>query len=511
MLKKFGTFGENTQNNRFVFSVIILLTIIKFIVAASTPLAFDEALYWRYSNHLAAGFIDHPFLNPLMIKIGTSLWGNTPIGVRFMAVVLSLPASWAVWRAAFALFADERLAVTAALFFNLTIVMTVGAMVATSDEIVVVTTSFILLFLAKLNQTGRGAWWLAVGGAIGLGFCAKYTTAFFAIGILIWLIIVPERRKWLLSPWAWAGGLVSILVFSPVLLWNAHHGWESFVYQSGRLTNYNWTIKYLLELVGSNIILATPPIFILGCIGTYLLAKKNPENRPSFVLILSMLAPMGLYFIWLSTHERVQGNWPEPIYPAVSVAAAYAAHHLRDRSGALAAWSNGARRAAVFVGLLLASVAFLEATTGFLPLGRHDPRARVLGVGWPQLSAQIDVLRARAGAKLILTSDYTLNSWAKFYLPAGTPVEQFDERVRWTNEPAIDPSLTHGTALYICGRSCWKLPRLAKRFRSVTLLAQLGRYDKGYVVNQYNIYEMKDPIGPIFDSKNTIPLADHDD
>lgn len=180
------------RRSQVVAGIIMLLTVSKFVVAALTPLAFDEALYWRYSLHLATGFMDHPFMNPLMIRIGTTLFGPTPFGVRFMAILLGLPASWAVWRTAYLLFDNGRLAATAALFFNLTVVMTAGAVVATSDQIVVVTTCLLMLALAELNRCERGAWWLAVGAAFGLGLCSKYTTIFFAVSILAWVLVIPE-------------------------------------------------------------------------------------------------------------------------------------------------------------------------------------------------------------------------------------------------------------------------------------------------------------------------------
>ena len=287
---------------RIAVLIILSLTVVKLVVAATSPLAFDEALYWRYSKHLAAGFIDHPYLNPLMIRVGTSIFGDTPLGVRFMAILLSLPATWAVWSASLSLFADSKLAATSALFFSLTIVMSVGSMVATSDEIVVVTSTFLLLFMAKLNETGHGRWWLAVGAAFGVGLCAKYTTIFFAISILAWVLIAPGQRKWLTSPWSWAGGLIALIIFSPVLLWNAGHGWESFVYQSGRLTNYNWTTKYVLELLGALILLSTPPIFVLSVIGAVNLIGDKID-RPASILVLSMILPMGVVFP-LAFHPR---------------------------------------------------------------------------------------------------------------------------------------------------------------------------------------------------------------
>ncbi|MHA0111275.1 glycosyltransferase family 39 protein, partial [Klebsiella pneumoniae] len=85
---------------------------------------------------------------------------------------------------------------------------------------------------------------LAVGAAFGLGLCSKYTTIFFAVSILAWVLVIPAQRRWLLTPWPWLGGLVALAVFSPVLIWNAQHQWASIVYQSGRLVIARWTCRY---------------------------------------------------------------------------------------------------------------------------------------------------------------------------------------------------------------------------------------------------------------------------
>lgn len=506
--QQFGPFG--LRITAWVFIFIASLTSLKLVVASTTPLAFDEALYWRYSKHLAAGFMDHPFMNPLMIRIGTTLFGDTPLGVRFMGVILSLPASWAVWRATSSLFRAPAMAATAAFFFNLTLVMSVGSILATSDEIVVVTSCFLLAALAELVRSGRGGWWLAVGAAFGLGMCSKYTTIFFAISLLAWLVIVPAQRRWLVSPWTWAGGLVAVAIFAPVLIWNWQHQWASFVYQSGRLTIYKWTGRYLAEFVCALLILATPPIFVLGCIG---LSPPRPAH-PDFsarVLLLALAAPLTLYLLWHATHERVQGNWPEPVYPALVIAAAYAAHMTGAVGAALAFTIRWSRRLAPYVGLSLAGLVYLEVSTGFLPLGHHDPRARVLGVGWKALGAQIDALRAGAGAKVILTTDYTLASWTRFYLPSSTPIEQINDRMRWANEPAPDPSLFRGTALYICKNACSKLPIIQARFRSVTFLAGLQPYAPGRTDVHYRVYRLDGQVGRVLDPPSLINGADHAD
>jgi len=40
-------------------------------------------------------------------------------------------------------------------------------LIVTPDSPLLVASSFVLLCLAKVLETGRGAWWLAVGAAVG--------------------------------------------------------------------------------------------------------------------------------------------------------------------------------------------------------------------------------------------------------------------------------------------------------------------------------------------------------
>ncbi len=169
-LSVFG--GAAVSARRYETAVIVAIVIlvgVRLACAALTPLSFDEALYWDWSKHIAGGYYSHPPVNPVLIRLGTTLFGDTEFGVRVIGVLLALPASWAVWRSGAILFDDERVGATAALYFNLTLVMAVGSALATPDNAVVIATAFLLLTLAKLYQTGRGAWWLAIGVAFGVG------------------------------------------------------------------------------------------------------------------------------------------------------------------------------------------------------------------------------------------------------------------------------------------------------------------------------------------------------
>src|SRR5947199_3206318 len=156
--------------------------------------------------------------------------------------------SFAVYQSARILFGGRRVAATAAILLNVTMMASVGTLIVTPDAPLLVASSFVLFYLAKALETGRGVWWLAVGAAVGLALLSKYTALFFGPAILIWLIAVPKLRQWLLSPWPYLGGIVAFAIFSPVMLWNADHRWMSFSKQFGRARIEDFTLVYIGEI-----------------------------------------------------------------------------------------------------------------------------------------------------------------------------------------------------------------------------------------------------------------------
>src|SRR4051794_8251279 len=152
---------------------ILALMALRLVSAAYTPLTFDEAYYWTWSQHLALGYYDHPPMVAIVIRIGTMILGDTELGVRLVSVLLALPMSFAVYRSAEILFGGRRVAATATILLNVTLMASVGTMIVTPDAPLLVASSFVLLCLAKVLESGRGAWWLAVGVAVGAALLSK--------------------------------------------------------------------------------------------------------------------------------------------------------------------------------------------------------------------------------------------------------------------------------------------------------------------------------------------------
>src|ERR1700758_5646182 len=101
--------------------VVLVLLVLRLLVAAWTPLTFDEAYYWAWSKHLAGGYYDHPPMVALLIRAGTMIAGDTELGVRLVSILLALPMSYAIYRSAALLFGSARVAATATILLNVTL------------------------------------------------------------------------------------------------------------------------------------------------------------------------------------------------------------------------------------------------------------------------------------------------------------------------------------------------------------------------------------------------------
>jgi len=400
--------------SRGIAIAVAALVASRFIAGAMLPLSADEAYYWLWSKHLAAGYYDHPPAIAYLIRAGTTLFGKTSFGVRFVPLILSVAATWFVWRAADLLAGDKRSAAAAPLFFNLMLMTAVETMAATPDASLMAASAMFLWTLAELQTTQDERWWVAAGAAGGLALLSKYTAFFLGAGALAWILFTRDGRRWLASPWPYLGAVLALAIFSPNIWWNAAHRWQTFVFQFGRVGAGHFTLRYLAEFLAAQLLLASPVILYLGIRGT---------TRSALLAALAL--PAAVFFAVHSLHDRVQGNWPCFLYPVLAVAAALTpSTRLRTVAGPVAAF------------MLL--VVYFQVLFDAVPLGRRDPASRLLGYG---VAAAVQTAeRGRPAA--ILTTDYETTAWFSFY---------GSMQVIQVNEPQRDLGGTwpHGRKLYV--------------------------------------------------------------
>ena len=119
--------------SRWALTALIALTLLRLVVAASVPLAPDEAYYWVWSRALAPGYPDHPPMVAIWIRIGTMLAGDSALGVRLLGPIAVAIASLLLVDAADRLLPGRRAGLRAAALLNATLLFGVGSVLMTPD------------------------------------------------------------------------------------------------------------------------------------------------------------------------------------------------------------------------------------------------------------------------------------------------------------------------------------------------------------------------------------------
>lgn len=482
-------------------ALIALLTGLRLATAAWSGLAEDEAYYRLWGLNPALGYYDHPPMVAWWIALGQWIAGDTALGVRLVGVLSAALGSLLLWRTAALLF-GRAVAGWSVLLFNATILIGVGSLIATPDAPSVLFWGLTLWALAELIKSGNANWWLAAGLFAGLGLDSKYSVLFLGAGNVLWLLLVPSARRWWLSWQLWAGGVLAIAVFSPVLVWNAAHDWASFAKQFGRAVPEGWTLRYLGEFIGAIVGLLNPFVAALAVVGAGRAVRSTARGEPGPALLVLTTAPFLAYLTFHAFHARVQGNWPAPLFPALTMVAALAA---ANPPAALRGLWRGTAVAAVPLGVALSLIVYLHAVTPLTgAFARKDPTHQIRG--WDALAADLKTLRQQAGAAWIATNSYSLTGELAFALRGKVAVEQLTERIRYVMQPPLDTATIAEPGLFVAEKrrdpdAEW----LRERFAEVEQIGTLQRKVKGTVLEDFVVYRVARPINDPRDPVYPLP------
>jgi 4-amino-4-deoxy-L-arabinose transferase-like glycosyltransferase len=383
------------------------LTLLRLIMAASLPLAPDEAYYWLWSQHLQFGYFDHPPMVAYWIAAGTSLLGKTALGLRLLGPLAAAAGSVLLWDAGESLLPGRHAGLTAAALFNATLITGAGAIIMTPDTPLLFFWAACIAAIGRWLASRNALWWLAIGAAAGAALLSKYTALLLIAGIFLWLLTSREGRQALRSIWPWAGLALAGLIFAPDIYWNATHHWVSYFKQGSRVAHFDpaRSLQYLGELIGSQIGLATPLVFGLAACGLWSLRRAG--NVPARLLLWLSLLPIAV-FLEHTLSGRIEPNWPALIFlPACLAAAA-----LPDKI--LQTW----RAPAIALGFACTLIVYAQALAAPLPIpAGRDPTALQFS-GWPQLVATV----ATGQPGFLTSDDYTTLAELAWAAPPGIPI-----------------------------------------------------------------------------------------
>lgn len=444
--------------------ILIGLTVLRLTTASLSGLVPDEAYYWLWAQHPAAGYYDHPPMVAWWITASTAILGHSPFSIRLPFVLSFLALSWLMFDAGRALF-NETVARRTLLWLNACLLLSVGSVIATPDPPSVLMWGAGLWALTRLIASNQGWWWLVFGAFAGLGVEAKYTNLFLGLGVAVWVAINRDARRWLLTPWPYLGGMVALIGMAPNLLWNLTHDFATLQKQFGRIEAGQFTLGYLVEFLLSQPLLLNPLICAFAASGAAAWWRERSDMRLSLLIALPL--PLIVYMLTHVFHDRIQGNWPAPIFPGLVLLAAYVAETHRPR---LRSWT-----APVGIAISVVALAVL-ALSSLIRL----PGAAGLSQGWDKVAKA--VRQHQSGAAFVATTDYNTQGELSFHLRGQNVIGMVErERYTWSTLEAAGQ-----TALIVV--QARRSINLDVCFEDVRELATVSRLEKPNPKSDFRLY-----------------------
>jgi len=415
---------------RGVLLLALALTALRLVASGTIHLTEDEAYYRLWAQHLQLGYLDHPPMIAWWIRAGELIAGDSPLGVRLLPALGSGLSTWLIGDLARRLGAEPRTALRAALWYNATLTVCLGGMLAIPDAPASLFWTTTLWALAQFWESRRAVWWLAAGVAAGLAVLSKYSGLFLAPGVLLWLLLVPGGREELRKPGPWAAAVLAVAVFGVNIVWNAQHHWLTFVKQFGRVAPHGLAPAHVAEFLGAQILLFTPLLAFYAVRGVRQGWRTRAEpGAVHLMLPLATAAPFAVYLLVHSLHDRVQAHWPAPLFGALAVCAAVAAERSGETRG-----ERVVRRLAPVIGFGVGAFAFILIALPAPLLGRIDPTLALRG--WPQFAADVERLRDQSGAVWVGTESYGVYAQLNAERRIAVPLLDVVERERyWADDP----------------------------------------------------------------------------
>jgi hypothetical protein len=211
-----------------LLSVSAIPPIVQIAAALSPAYGYfiDELYYLACARHLAAGYVDHPPLAPLVLAGVRLVFGESRPAIRILPFLAGGAIAWLGGLLALelggGLFAMSLAALTIGLAPGMLALSSFYSMNAFEPLIWMV----VILLAVRLARSHDVRLWLPIGIAVGIGLENKHTLLVYVAALGAGMLATPTRRL-LATRWFVIGGAAAAVLILPNLLWQMANGWPS--------------------------------------------------------------------------------------------------------------------------------------------------------------------------------------------------------------------------------------------------------------------------------------------
>ena len=267
----------------------------------------DELYFIQAGKHPAWGFDDQPPFTPLIGRLATELFGQTPTGLRVPSALALGACVLLAGLTARELGGGRRAQVLAAGSFAVSSALFIGHLLSTTTFDLLAWTLTLYLFVRLLRGDDQRLW-LAVGLVVGVGLENKWLITSLIAALAIGLV-ASRRLDLLKSRWLVAGALIALALWAPNLIWQAQHGWPQRTL-SGQISGDD-PLGTRIGFLPFQLLIVSPvlaPIWIAGLV--WLL--RGSHARPFRPLAFGYLA-----FLAIGLIGGAKGYYTAGWYPAL--------------------------------------------------------------------------------------------------------------------------------------------------------------------------------------------------
>lgn len=246
-----------THSEKYLHRIFLLFISLHTLIWTVTPVFirdalsddFIEAVSW--GHQFAFGYDKNPWVPGFLAHLGIVLGGESGIGIYFIQGLFIAAGFYGVWR---------LMLRCSGPVYALIAVLMYEACACYSIDLQVYNDNYILMGLLPLasftlyEAVHRNRWrdWLLSGALTALAIMAKYDAALFALSMLVYLTLHPNRRKFFASPRPYAAMGLAILIMLPNIHWLSQNHFQTLEYaffERAGLSKHSWNEPLRANLV----------------------------------------------------------------------------------------------------------------------------------------------------------------------------------------------------------------------------------------------------------------------
>jgi 4-amino-4-deoxy-L-arabinose transferase-like glycosyltransferase len=280
-------------------------------VAPNVGLGVDEAHYVLYGHFLDLSYFDHPPLVGWVEYIFISVFGNNEFAARLPAIIIGIISSLFAYRLLLHVSTDEKTAFFGVVALNSAFIFNALFLMLMPETLLFALIIPIIFSVIAVEKNDGLREWLILGFLLGLAGLAKYTAFLFVVAIILYLLIKKSYRVFV-SPKIILAALLSLVMISPIIIWNIDHNWISFAFQADHVTgesHIDW--EDFAASIGAQLGAYSPFLFPVAYYGLYR-SLKSKEN----LLFLSGIFALVIisFFTYASLYSRALPHWTALFY-----------------------------------------------------------------------------------------------------------------------------------------------------------------------------------------------------